>query len=148
MKYLFSLMLITTIAMASCAQDIPSSKVPSVVQNAVQIKYPAGSKIEWEKKNDMYEAEFSVNKVEHTVLIDAAGKLIHVKTEVAENEVPSAILAAIKRDHADYKIDEIEKIDKNGMISYEVELEKKGEKDKKLIFSPDGNQLQNSTSLK
>ena len=132
----------------SCSQDIPNSKVPSVVLNAVQAKYGSANKIEWEKKNNLYEAEFKMDSVEYAVYIDSTGKLVMHKMDIKENELPAAVSSIIGSEYNGYKIDDAEKIEKEGIAFYEVELEGKGKKDIKLNFSADGKLTQGISYLK
>ena len=122
----------------SCSQDIPNSKVPSVVLNTVQAKFGSANKIEWEKKNDLYEAEFKKDSIEYAVYIDLAGKLVMYKIDIKENELPAAVSSIVHTEYVGYKIDDAEKIEKDGVTWYEVELEGKGKKVLKLNFSADG----------
>ena len=122
----------------SCSQDIPADKVPSVVLNAVQAKFGNAVKIEWEKKNNLYEAEFKMDSTEYAVYIDPAGKLVMHKLDIKENELPAAVLTIISTEYVGYKIDDAEKVEKDGVTYYQVELEGKGKKDLELIFSADG----------
>ena len=122
----------------SCSQDIPNSKVPSVVLNTVQAKFGSANKIEWEKKNNLYEAEFRRDSIEYTVYVDPEGKLVMYKMDIKENELPTAVSSIIRTEYIGYQIDDAEKIEKDGVTYYEVELEGKGKKDLKLNFSADG----------
>ena len=122
----------------SCSQDIPADKVPSVVLNTVQTKFGTASKIDWEKKNNLYEAEFKKDSIEYAVYIDSAGKLVMYKLDINENELPTAVSAIISTQYAGYKIDDAGKIEKDGFSYYQVELEGKGKKDLELVFSADG----------
>ena len=122
----------------SCSQDIPADKVPSVVLNTVQTKFGTASKIEWEKKNNLYEAEFKKDSIEYAVYIDSAGKLVMHKLDINENELPTGVSAIIGAQYVGYKIDDAEKIEKDGVTYYQVELEGKGKKDLELVFSADG----------
>ena len=122
----------------SCSQDIPNSKVPSVVLNTVQAKFGSANNIEWEKKNDLYEAEFKKDSIEYAVYIDLAGKLVMYKIDIKENELPAAVSSIVHTEYVGYKIDDAEKIEKDGVTYYEVKLEGKRKKDLKLNFSADG----------
>ncbi len=122
----------------SCSQDIPNSKVPSVVLNAVQAKFGNANKIEWERKDNLYEAEFKMDSVEYAVYIDPTGKLVLHKMDIKENELPATVSSIIRTEYIGYKIDDAKKIEKDGIAYYEVELEGKGKKDLKLNFSADG----------
>ena len=125
-------------SLSSCSQDIPAGKVPSVVLNTVQAKFGTASKIEWEKKNNLYEAEFKKDSTEYAVYIDSAGKLVMYKLDINENELPTAVSAIISAQYVGYKIDDAEKIEKDGVTYYQVELEGKGKKDLELVFTADG----------
>ena len=132
----------------SCSQDIPNSKVPSVVLNTVQAKFGSANKIEWEKKNDLYEAEFKKDSIEYAVYIDLAGKLVMYKIDIKENELPAAVSSIVHTEYVGYKIDDAEKIEKEGVTWYEVELEGKGKKDLKLNFAADGKFVPEMSYLK
>ena len=127
-----------SMSLVSCAQNISAKKVPSVVQNTVQAKFANASDIEWEKKSNLYEAEFNMGTVEYTALIDANGKLVVYKSNMMEKDLPAAVSAAITREHSGYTIDDLEKVEKEGITYYQVELEASGKKDMELVFSTDG----------
>ena len=125
-------------SLCSCSHDIPADKVPSVVLNTVQAKFGAAGKLEWEKKNNLYEAEFKMDSIEYAVYIDPAGKLVMSKWDIKENELPAAVSTTISTEYMGYKIDDAEKVEKDGTTYYQVELESKGKKDLELVFSADG----------
>lgn len=133
---LLSLVAFST-ALISCGQNLPASKVPSVVQNAVQSGFSAAADIEWEKKNDLYEAEFKLDSVEHSVLVDASGKIIAHKSDMTLLNVPAQVKTAIGRETG-YKVDDLEKLEIDGIPYYQVEFEAKGKKDKKVVYAADG----------
>ena len=128
----------TMFSLYSYSQDIPGSKVPSVVLNTVQAKFGIANKIEWEKKNTLYEAEFKKDSIEYAVYIDPAGKLVMYKMDISENELPAAVSKIISTEYIGYKIDDTEKVEKDGTTYYQVELEGKGKQDLELVFSADG----------
>ena len=135
------------IVLPACGQDIPATQVPSVVQNTVVTKYANATHLEWNKKTGFYRAEFDIDKTEYTVHVADDGKLLLSKTEIPENALPAAVSAVVKKDHAGYAIDDMEKIEKDGMVYYLLELEKKGEKDKQLLFKPDGTIMVNTIDI-
>lgn len=127
-----------SLSLLACGQDIPACKVPSIVQNTVQTTFTNTGSIEWEKKNNVYEAEFDKDNTEYTAYLDAGGKIIAYKLDIKENELPAAVTAVITRDYTGYRIDDAAKIQKDGITFYRVELEAKGKRDKKLFLSQDG----------
>ena len=122
----------------SCSQDIPASKVPSVVLNTVQTRFGNAAKINWEKKKSLYEAEFKMDSIKYAAYIDPEGKLLMHKQDIKEAELPATVSSAISTEYIGYKIDDAEKIEKDGITYYGVELEGKGKKDLELVFSADG----------
>lgn len=135
---------VLSFSFASCGQDIPESKIPSVVLNAVKAKYPGVSDVDWEKKKTHYEAEFKMDSVEHTLNIDAAGKILQQKKDISNSAIPAAILTAVQSAYGGYTIDDADLIDRNGQEIYEIELEAKGKKDIKVFYSADGKVVTNS----
>jgi len=121
----------------SSGQNIAVSEVPSVVMNTFKNTFPAALKEDWEKKDNNFEVEFKLGAAEHGAVLDAAGKLLLTKQEVAAAEVPAAINNVIKQEYSRYTLDEAEKIVYNGQVYYEIELSG-FILDKEVIFSADG----------
>ncbi|MEJ8757829.1 PepSY-like domain-containing protein [Pontibacter sp. H259] len=122
------------------AQNINPKDLPAAVTNAVSQKYTNASKVEWEMHETNYEAEFKINRVEHTVLVDPAGTIVMAKRDVDKKELPQAINTAIGQG----KLDDAEVLEKDGTTYYQVELDDKAG-DKKLVFTADGNAATNIT---
>lgn len=124
---------------ACSGQKISKAKVPSLVLNTMKAKYPLANDVEWEKHPNFYEAEFDMNdSTEISTRIDETGKLIMQKQDIAHNDLIPAIVTVIKDKYKDYTIDDVEKIENNGAIYYQVELKGKGKKELNLVFSTDG----------
>lgn len=138
MKSVFISLAAVATTLVACGQDIPASKVPSVVQNTVKGKFAQVNDIEWEKKKDFYEAEFKIDGVEHTVQVAPNGSLLFILKDILVANLPQSITDAVRRDHAGYIIDDVQQVDKNGIIYYQVELEKKKTKDITVLYSTDG----------
>jgi hypothetical protein len=111
------------IPLAAEAQDIPQTQVPSVVINALQTKYPNATEVEWEVKGDQYKADFEIGKRDHDVWIDKTGNIKKHKEDYPKSELPQPIGATIQKEFSSYKIDDVDKLDEGGKISYEVKLE-------------------------
>ena len=125
---------------ASCnGQNISKHKVPSLILNTLKAKYPLANDVDWKKHGNLYEAELDIkDSVEISVLIDDAGKLIMQKQDVPVRALTPGIATTIKNQYKDYTVDDVEKIEKNGTIYYQVELEAKNKKEVNLVFLPDG----------
>lgn len=138
MKGFILLMTAASISLISCSQDIPASKIPSVVQNTLQSKFANAVDIEWEKHDNLYEAEFDMNNTDYKAHIDDSGKLVAYKWDIKTTELPEAVTSVIGREHNDYDIDDADKLEKDGISYYQVELDASGKKDKHLVFTADG----------
>ena len=138
MKFLTLVVTASLFSLCSCSQDIRADKVPSVVLNTLQAKFGNAVKIEWEKKNNLYEAEFKMDSTDFSVYIDPTGKLLMHKQDIKKNELPASLSTVISTEYNGYKIDEAEKVVKDGVIYYQVELEGKGKRDLELVFTADG----------
>ena len=124
------------------AQDIPQQNVPAVVVNTFQQKFPQQRTVEWELKQGLYEAEFEINNLDHTVYIDSSGKIVRYKKEISVSELPADVNTSIQKNFKGYKIEDIKKIEEGNSITYKVELEKK-EDERKVTFATDGKIIEN-----
>ena len=137
MKYtLFTLSLIV-IGFCANAQKLTESQAPANVMKTFKARYPSIHEAKWEKEDVNYESNFRINKLETSAIFDSEGNLIETETEIPKSSLPKAVSDAVVRDYADHKIEETAKIDKNGIITYEVEVEK-GEKSFDLIYDEKG----------
>jgi len=143
MKHLSLSALAVSLSLISCAQNMSHTQVPAVVINAFQQQFPKASDVEWERKGPVYEVEFEtgLSGKDHTVLIDSLGKITSHKQDITEQELPAAVLQAIKQQFNGYRLDDMESIDTNGTMTYKTELKKKPE-EWKVLFSADGKILQ------
>jgi hypothetical protein len=139
MKKLIITMFALATLTAARAQDIPQSEVPSVVLNAFQAKFASAQNVEWELKGEEYKGEFKVGKRGHDVWIDKTGKIRKHKEDFPKSELPAPIKQQLEKQFSAYKIEDVDKIDTNGKIQYQVELDgANGAGDKKILFAPDG----------
>ena len=124
----------------SCSnQEISSAKVPSVVLNSVQEKYPAAKEVGWKKSGVFYEAEIDLNdSIDLTVQVNEAGKLMMQKQNILQSEIPAAVLTTVQTRYKDYTIDDVEKLEKEGIVYYQLELQVKSKKDLNLVFAANG----------
>ena len=140
MKFIMLSIGFLTIFLSSCSsQDNTSQKVPSVILNTLDTRFPNNTDVDWEKKGDVYEAKFNDHsKTEITVQIDELGNLVTQKQEIAISKLPLTLTSVIKNQYKDYKIDGAKKLEKDGKTYYQLELDGKGKIDQKLIFTPEG----------
>ena len=141
MKSAYPVLVILSALIISCSQEIPSSKVPSVVLNRAQTQFPGVNDMEWEKERNYFEAEFKIDSVEHSLNIDRSGNLLQHKWEVDVATLPETIPVIVQTKHPGYQIDEANLIDRNGQMIYELELDAKGKKDLQVLIATNGNQI-------
>ncbi len=116
------------------AQHLKEAKVPTAVKESVKKQYPTAKVTGWEMEGANYEAEFVINKVETSVLVDASGKIMETESEIAITELPKAVTDYLAKNHKDEKIKEATKIVMaDGKVKYETEI-----KGKDLLFDESG----------
>lgn len=137
-KLLTAFLLLTVIVYG---QDIHQSQVPSVVVNSFKMEFPKAKDVEWERDGDNYNVDFEIDFfTDYEAWFDASGKLIHFTEEISSGELPKAVKDAIKTQYSSYRIDDVKKINENGIISYRVEVEKRDD-ERHLSYSEDGKLL-------
>jgi uncharacterized membrane protein YkoI len=117
--------------------------VPSVVLNAFQGKFSNATDVEWESKNELYKAEFEVDKRGHDVWIDKTGKITKHKEDFPKKDLPQAVQQQLTNEFKAYKLDDADKIEMDGKIFYQVELDGTSD-DRKVLFSADGKVQENT----
>lgn len=133
-KILALLLLVTTIGHA---QDINVSDVPSAVRNAFSQESTNATDVEWERDMENYKVEFEVNRMDHEIWFDAAGKIIKKEKDITEAELPQVVKNTITSKYNGYRIDDIEMTWLNNTTRFEVELEK-GREELKVTFDDKG----------
>ena len=146
MKTIHVVIAMLALTTVSCAQDVPQNAVPSVVLNSFSAKYPNAEDIDWEKNGEIYSVDFEIGKTDHEAWLDGTGKVIKVETDIAKNELPSAVQNAISNNFKDCRIDDADKIEKDGKTFYSVELD--GHMgDRKIVFDSQGNEMTDTKFL-
>jgi uncharacterized membrane protein YkoI len=142
MKNFRLLLLASSVSLLSCAQNLPESRVPAVVINAFKAKYPRATDVEWEKKGPHYEVEFEtgVKGRDHKLGLDSTGAILFHKQDISRADLPAAVMQAIEKNFPGWRTDDPEKTERNGVISYQVEVKRQGE-EWEVSFDPEGNIL-------
>jgi len=135
MKLIWSIIFILVVGSSCLAQKVQENDVPPQVKAAMQKQFPSATKVKWGKEDTHYEAEFSVDKIEHSAVFDAQGSLVETEVEIEIAQLPVSVLAYVKANYARQKIKEAAKItDANGNVTFEAEIKKMD-----LIFDSNGN---------
>ena len=135
--YLLLFLTLLGLSSAACSQRLTAKDIPALVKNSVKARFPQAREVEWEKKKDLFEAEFIQGQQEHSVLLDATGTIRMIKQDIAATELPAAIAQVLEKNYAAYTLDDMDKIEKEGEVFYQVELEK-GIREQHLVFGVNG----------
>ena len=112
--------------------------VPKAVKDALMKAHPDATNVKWEKEGKEYEAEFKHNGKEMSVKLDASGKILETEMEIGNAEIPQGAKDYLANTFPDYELEEAERVDAMGVISYELEIEV-GETNHELTFDANGN---------
>jgi len=142
MKKLLALIVCLTLVLGVSAINQKDEKVPATAKTSFATKFPAAQKVKWSvEKPGEFEAEFILNSVKTSALVDAKGNLLETEVEIKQSELPEAIKDALAKDFKSYKIDEIEKvIDKKGTVTFELEAFK-GKDKLEISFDANGTMI-------
>lgn len=118
------------------AQNI---QIPKDVKELFLKKYPKASEVNWSKENsEEFEAEFLLDGVKMSVVIDEDGEIEEIENAIATGDLPEIILNYIKENYSDFEITEAAQItDDDQNVFYEAEVSN-GDTKKDLLFDKDG----------
>lgn len=145
MAYLF-LAAFAALAFSSCNDsdyaDVPENThlVSEEVQDAFNAKYPQARDVEWELKGDYAVVDFDWNGGEHSAWFNpASGAWCMTDTDIRYESLPEPVLAAHQSgEYADWRVDDVDMLTREGMETlYVVEVEK-GEAEVELSYLPTG----------
>lgn len=139
---LFILTLFLGFGLISCSSDNDDwdDSFVSDATKAAQLKlYPEARSIKWGQKGDYLIAEFYLHKKEVEAWYDNIGNWYMTETDWTFNELPLAVKTAFEQTaYALWKIDEVDKLERqNRELLYIIEVEK-GKKEIKLYYTADG----------
>lgn len=122
--------------------ELVKVNVPMSYTEGLLKVYPKATDIHWERLNDNYKVEFVDGQLEHTIHFNKNGDRVRIEAEMVKAKIPVALAEAIKRDFEGYAIDSVHSIEKHGVTTYEVILQKKDWVEEiALRYSADGKVL-------
>ena len=143
-------LLFAHLGFAQNSKKKPEPKVPPVVLEAFNAKYPT-LKVkdwDWEAQKETYEADFIVDNVEKEASFSTTGKWLKTKTEITKTELPAAVSkAATTGELAAWQMidfSHIESPDKG--VYYKIRF-KKGHEEQSLKFDANGKQMEKKAGL-
>lgn len=124
------------------AQEVQSKNVPSIIINALQLKFPKATDVVWELENGLYKAEFEIGRQEFEVWLDHSGKLKRWKQDFDKEKLPGAVQSAIKKSFDGFAPSSVERLQEGRNVFYKMRLTKAKEKHK-VLFTEHGKLLSN-----
>lgn len=124
------------------AQKMTAAQVPAAATAAFAKAFPGVKKAEWEREDGQYEAGFTQNGQEMSVLLSPAGELLETETELRPAQLPAPVREALATRHRAAKVTEAAKIvtHKTGAVTYEAEVSEGGQR-RDLLFGADGQEV-------
>ena len=131
---IFTVLIFSAFFFNSFGEKIKQSQVPSAVIDSFTQNYPKADieKTSKETKNSTtyYEIESKQGKGNLDVLYDSLGNAVEIEESINEDSIPATVKNALNQKYPDAKIKKVEKLTKNGQVSYEIQLDtKQGEKE-------------------
>lgn len=131
--------LILGLSFIACSDDDDNFKPDEAVTRAFEEKYPGITPWGWERKNGYVVAEFKENNVEKEAWFDAAGKWLMTESDIRFEDLPQAVITAFGAgEYAQWKIDDVDQLEREGMATvYVIEVEN-GKLEFDLYYAEDG----------
>lgn len=132
---------------SSCSDDDDNNDVPEnthlvskEVQDAFNTKYPQAKSVEWELKGDYAVVDFDWNGEEHSAWFNPSSAIWHMtETDIRYDNLPEPVLTAHKAsEYADWAVDDVDMLTREGMETLYVIEAEKGNADVDLYYSPSG----------
>ena len=118
---------LVTLAADARAQEaeIPLDQLPKAVADAAKAKFPGaewrGASRETEDGKTVYEVAMTHQGRKMDVTFQEDGTLVLVETEVSEQELPAAVMRAVKDKYPGAKIDLVESVKKGPEVKKEAD---------------------------
>ena len=137
MKKLFSLLLLTvSTCLITSAQKINETKVPFATKSAFMKANP-NVKGEWEMEDGNYEVNYKTGGKTMSAVINKAGTILEIETELVTNELPQTVQSYIAQHYKGARTNGAAKIvNASGEINYEVKIN-----GKEMMFDTNGKMM-------
>ncbi|RXG13226.1 putative PepSY-like beta-lactamase-inhibitor [Leeuwenhoekiella aestuarii] len=120
------------------AQDLTPDRVPQAIRASFQQNYAQATDVEWEQEYPGYSVAFEVDRMDHEIWYDKSGAILKSEQELTVDELPQGVHDALLKAHKDFTIEEVEKLDIKGKITYTVELEKGWFQEREVVVDATG----------
>jgi hypothetical protein len=110
------------------AQSISQSNVPAVILNVFQLKFPDADDVKWKLDKGNYYVTCKVNGKSNKITLDDRGKILRHAQDLYTSEIPSNVLATIQSKVAYFDLDDADRYEEGGDITYEINFKIDGKK--------------------
>ena len=123
--------------LVSCDDDYV--RVDSSIKKTFKNQYPNAKRVEWERKADFYVADFRIGGSDAEAWYTHGGAWRMTETDIVYVALPDAVRSNFESgDYSTWRIDDIDKVERNGLETvYVIEVER-GEAEYCLYYSADG----------
>lgn len=138
MKTYFLTLVGLALIMPGFAQTGPN--VPAAVQTAFANAYPTAQNAKWEKDKKDYEVAFTMDQKTLELKYNGQGTLLEKEEKMEEKALPAGVQNTLNKEFGDYSVKEAEQVDRSGVVTYEVVVQK-GKAKYELTLEPSGKLL-------
>ena len=122
----------STLSMAAAERRVAQSELPQAVRDMLPSQ-TAGAEIrgiskESAKGKTVYEVETVKNGMTRDFVVSATGTVLELEEQVALESIPSASRKVLEGKARGAKIEKVEALTKNGVVSYEATVSRNGKK--------------------
>lgn len=113
--------------------------IPQAITDAIDEMYAGATVVDFDKEKNGFEVDILHNSIYKDVYFNAANEWISTEWDITEDKVPAIVMNALKAsDYKNYRIEDIDQIEKPAGTFYLFELEQ-GDNDVEVTISAEGN---------
>ena len=113
--------------------------IPQAITDAINEMYAGATIVDFDQEKNGFEVDILHNSVYKDVYFNAANEWISTEWDITEDKVPAIFMNALKAsDYKNYRIEDIDQIEKPAGTFYLFELEQ-GDNDVEVTISAEGN---------
>lgn len=113
--------------------------IPQAITDAINEMYAGATVVDFDQEKNGFEVDILHNSVYKDVYFNAANEWISTEWDITEDKVPAIVMNALKAsDYKNYRIEDIDQIEKPAGTFYLFELEQGGN-DVEVTISAEGN---------
>ncbi|SHI31500.1 hypothetical protein SAMN04488096_10176 [Mesonia phycicola] len=136
-----SLITISLLILTSCNQDddYSSTDVPSIVASTFQTNFSNAKDLEWEMIGENYEADFEIDNIDHSAIINEQGELIKYKYDSQFINLPQPLQDSLTTNYNQNQIDDVETLKIESDTYYQLEIDQPSI-DLEKVYNEDGSE--------